>query len=94
MSANASMCLRIGNSIDAIDFINDNLAALVSNQCGTKKKFVFEREQFFLPAEMEKFNKAQAKNLAAAQKLVDAYASSSEDEGELDEKHILGTYHL
>lgn len=39
---------------------------------------------------MEKFNKAQAKNLAAAQKLVNAYASSSEDEGELDEKHILG----
>ncbi|KAH8296583.1 hypothetical protein KR054_008304 [Drosophila jambulina] len=38
---------------------------------------------------MEKFNKAQAKNLAAAQKLVDTYASSSEDEGELDEKHIL-----
>lgn len=43
---------------------------------------------------MEKFNKAQAKNLAAAQKLVDAYASSSEDEGELDEKHILGTFSL
>lgn len=43
---------------------------------------------------MEKFNKAQAKNLAAAQKLVDAYASSSEDEGELDEKHILGTFPL
>jgi len=39
---------------------------------------------------MEKFNKAQAKNLAAAQKLVDNYASSSEDEGELDEQHILG----
>jgi len=39
---------------------------------------------------MEKFNKAQAKNLAAAQKLVDTYASSSEDEGELDENHILG----
>ncbi|ALC44013.1 CG15011 [Drosophila busckii] len=38
---------------------------------------------------MEKFNKAQQKNLAAAQKLVEAYASSSEDEGELDEKHIL-----
>ncbi|XP_016966713.1 NF-X1-type zinc finger protein NFXL1 [Drosophila biarmipes] len=38
---------------------------------------------------MEKFNKAQAKNLAAAQKLVDTYASSSEDEGELDEQHIL-----
>lgn len=39
---------------------------------------------------MEKFSKAQAKNLAAAQKLVNAYDSSSEDEGELDEKHILG----
>ncbi|XP_034109724.1 NF-X1-type zinc finger protein NFXL1 [Drosophila albomicans] len=38
---------------------------------------------------MEKFNKAQAKNLAAAQKVMDTYASSSEDEGELDEKHIL-----
>ncbi|KAI8039370.1 hypothetical protein M5D96_008093 [Drosophila gunungcola] len=38
---------------------------------------------------MEKFNKAQAKNLAAAQKLVDTYASSSEDEGDLDEQHIL-----
>ncbi|KAH8315852.1 hypothetical protein KR067_011340 [Drosophila pandora] len=38
---------------------------------------------------MEKFNKAQAKNLAAAQKLVETYASSSEDEGELDEKQIL-----
>lgn len=43
---------------------------------------------------MEKFNKAQAKNLAAAQKLVDTYASSSEDEEELDEKHILGTFSL
>lgn len=41
---------------------------------------------------MEKFNKAQAKNLAAAQKLVETYASSSEDEGELDEKQILGMF--
>lgn len=39
---------------------------------------------------MQKFNEVHARNIEVAKKMVENYASSSEDEEELDEKAIIG----